>query len=95
MQKSIVSKLDPKSTVQRGKSDGCQWVYAIKVGRNGKVDRLKSRLVAKAYTQIYGLDFENTFSPVVKITSVCLFLAMVTILHWPLNSLDIKNAFFY
>ena len=41
----------------RKKAVGCQWVYAIKVGPNGEVDHLKVHLVAKGYTQIYGLDY--------------------------------------
>nr|XP_016457930.1 PREDICTED: uncharacterized protein LOC107781705 [Nicotiana tabacum] len=64
-----------KSTV------GCRWVYAVKVGPNGKVDQLKARLVAKGYTQILGLDYSDTFSPMTKIASVRLFLSMVVVRH--------------
>ena len=74
---------------------GCRWVYAIKVGANGQIDRLKARLVAEGYTQIYGLDYGDTFFPVAKITSVRLFLAIVVIRHWLLYQLDIKNAFLH
>ena len=72
---------------------GSRWVYAIKVGPNGEVDHLRARLMAKGYTQIYGLDYGDTFSPVAKFTMVRLFLAMAIIRHWPLHQLDIKNAF--
>nr|KYP50613.1 Retrovirus-related Pol polyprotein from transposon TNT 1-94 [Cajanus cajan]KYP50614.1 Retrovirus-related Pol polyprotein from transposon TNT 1-94 [Cajanus cajan]KYP50615.1 Retrovirus-related Pol polyprotein from transposon TNT 1-94 [Cajanus cajan]KYP50623.1 Retrovirus-related Pol polyprotein from transposon TNT 1-94 [Cajanus cajan] len=74
---------------------GCRWVYAIKVGPDGIVDRLKAKLVAEGYTQIYGLDFSDIFSLVAKIPTVRLFLVMAAIRHWPLHQLDIKNVFLH
>ncbi|KAL2318681.1 hypothetical protein Fmac_032557 [Flemingia macrophylla] len=74
---------------------GCRWVYDIKVGPTGVIDRLKTRLVAKGYTQIYDLDYGDTFSPVAKIPTIRLFLAMPAIRHWPLHQLDIKNVFLH
>ena len=76
------------------KTIGCKWVYAVKVEPNGEVDRLKAWLVAKGYTQIYDLDYCDTFSLVARIKIVWLFLAMAAILHWPLYQLDIKMSFF-
>ena len=52
---------------------GCRWVYAVKIGPDGQIDRLKTRLVAKGYTQIFGLDYSDTFAPVAKIAFVHLF----------------------
>ena len=74
---------------------GCCWVYTIKIGLNGRVDRLKACLVAKGYTHIYFSDYYDTFSPVAKITSVRLLLSMAAISSLPLYLLDIKNVFLH
>ena len=60
-----------------GKSPvGCHWVYTVKIGPDGRVDRLKTRLVVNGYTQIYGSDYYDTFSPVAKLTFIHLLLSM-------------------
>ena len=72
---------------------GCKWVFAIKIGFNDIIDRLKARLMVKGYIQIFGLDYGDTFSPVAKMTSVCLFIAMDGLQQCPLYQLNVKNAF--
>lgn len=74
---------------------GFRWVYAVKIGLDGKVEWLKARLVAKWYTQIFGLNYGDTFSFIAKISSVHVFLLIAAISHWPLYELDIKNAFLH
>ena len=74
---------------------GCHWVYTAKVGPDGQVDPLKAHLVAKGYTQQYGLDYYDTFSLMTKMASVCLLLSMVAMRSWPLFQLDIKNVFLH
>ena len=63
---------------------GCCWVYTVKISPNGQVDRLKARLIAKGYTQVYGSYYYDTFSPVAKIAFVRLLLSMATMQSWPL-----------
>ena len=79
-----------------GKSSvGYRWVYTVKVGPDGQIDRLKARLVAKRCTQQYGSDYYDTFSPVAKIASIRLLLFMTAMRSWPLFQLDIKNVFLH
>ena len=65
------------------------------MGPNGKIDWLKTCFVAKGYTQQYGSDYYDTFSPVAKIASVHLLLSMVAMRSWPLFQSDIKNVFLH
>jgi len=58
---------------------GCQWVFTIKVSLNGTIDHLKAQLVAKGNTQIFGLNYGDTFSLEAKIAFVSVFLAMAAI----------------
>jgi hypothetical protein len=52
----------------------CKWVYRIKKNVDGIVDRYKARLVAKGFKQGYGIDHEDTFSPVIRLLLSELFL---------------------
>ena len=56
----------------------CQWIYTVKMGFDGKVDHLKGHLVVKGYRQIYGQDYNGTFSLRVKVSSIQLFLSIAT-----------------
>ena len=72
---------------------GCKWVFSIKYNADGSIQRYKVRLVAKGYSQAYGLDYRETFSPVAKLNTVTVLLSLVANLDWPLHQFDVKNTF--
>jgi len=74
---------------------GCKWVYKIKRRADGTIDRYKARLVAKGFKQLYGIDYEDTFSLVVKAATIRLILSIVVSKGWSLRQLDVQNAFFH
>jgi histone deacetylase 1/2 len=73
----------------------CKWVYRVKHRADGTIDRYKDWLVAKGFKQWYGIDYEDTSSPVVKIATIRIVLSLSVSRNWSLRQLDVKNAFLH
>jgi len=77
------------------KAIGCKWVYKVKQNADGFMSRYKARLVTKGYVQIYGIDYEETYSPVAKMTTVRIIITMAAAKGWSLHQMYVKNVFLH
>ena len=75
------------------KTIGCKWVLGKKLKLDGIIDKFKARLVAKGYKQKADVDFFDTFSPITRITSIRLLIAVATIYDLKIHQMDVKTAF--
>jgi Reverse transcriptase (RNA-dependent DNA polymerase) len=77
------------------KAVGCKWVFTMKQNPEGRVERYKARLVAKRYSQTYGIDYDETFAPVAKMSTVRTLISLAANGDWKLHQLDVKNDFLH
>jgi hypothetical protein len=75
------------------KAVGCKWVYKVKTGGEGEVERFKARLVAQGFSQKAGTDYDQTFCPVVRQESFRTLLAVAVEQQMELHHVDVTTAF--
>ncbi|KAG7533536.1 Zinc finger CCHC-type superfamily [Arabidopsis thaliana x Arabidopsis arenosa] len=72
---------------------GTKWIFKNKIDESGNVVRNKARLVARGYSQVEGVDFDETFAPVARLESIRLLLGIACVLKIKLHQMDVKSAF--
>ena len=73
----------------------CKWVYKVKHNADGSVNRFKARLVIKGYSQRKGVDYDQTFSPVARISSIRALISVAATEKMLLKQFDVSTAFLY
>ena len=70
-----------------------KWIYKIKHAADGSIEKYKARFVARGFSQIEGVDYEETFIPVARYTSIRSIIALAASMGWKLHQMDVKTAF--
>ena len=83
----IVPRLEGKSVVYS------KWIYKIKHAADGSIEKYKARFVARGFSQKEGIDYEETFAPVVRYTSIRAIMALASMMKWDLQQMDVKTTF--
>jgi hypothetical protein len=73
----------------------CKWVYRTKYASDGSVERHKAWLVAKGFSQVEGIDYNEAFALVAKMNSIRLVLALVASHKWEVHQMDVKFTFLH
>ena len=83
----IVPRLEGKSIVSS------KWIYKIKHAADGSIAKYKARFVARGFSQKEGIDYDETFAPVARYTSIITIISLAVVLGWKLHQMDVKTAF--
>ena len=83
----IVPKPEGKSVVYS------KWIYKIKHAADGSIEKYKERFIARGFSQKEGIDYEETFVPVARYTSIITIMALSSMMKWSLHQMDVNTAF--
>jgi hypothetical protein len=72
-----------------------KWIFRHKLHPDGSLERYKARWVVRGFTQKAGIDYGETFNPMVKQATIHIVLRIPTSHSWPIHQLDVQNAFLH
>jgi hypothetical protein len=70
-----------------------KWIYKIKHAANGSVEKYKARFVARRFSHVEGIDYEETFVHVTQIHFICMIIDLATSMGWRLHQVEVKSTF--
>ena len=70
-----------------------RWLYKVKHAADGSIEKFKARLVARGFFQVEGVDYEETFAPVARYTSIRSIISIAAEMGWKIHQMDVKTAF--
>lgn len=70
-----------------------KWVFRTRFNPDGSINKHKARLVVKGYSQIFGIDYSDTFAPVARHDTIRMLLAIIAQKEWQVFHMDIKSTF--
>jgi hypothetical protein len=73
----------------------CKWVYKLKPSIGNQPPQKKARLVTQGFKQRHGIDFMETFAPVIKWAIICIAIALAATKRWNVHHMDVRTAFLY
>ena len=72
---------------------GSKWIYKVKHAADGSVEKYKAHFVAKGFSQKEGIDYDETFAPVARYSSIRTIISLATEMGWCVHQMDVKTAF--
>ena len=72
---------------------GSIWIYKVKQAADKSVEKYKARFVAQGFSQIEGIDYEETFAPVARYSSIQTILALSAQMGWHIHQMDVRTTF--
>jgi hypothetical protein len=70
-----------------------KWIYKVKHVADGSIEKYKARFEARGFSQIEGVDYDETFAPVARYTSIRSIIALAASICWKLHQMDVKTTF--